>query len=61
VTGKVGQAVFALNDESFRLMRDGCDSGLSLAAAPGRYRLRCVVWEWKGGRFAAFNRNVEIK
>jgi hypothetical protein len=37
------------------------NSGLTLHAPPGKYRLRCVVWESHAGKFTALNQAVEIE
>jgi hypothetical protein len=59
-TGQEAHAVFAFRDETYQRFRNGFHIGLTLAAPPGNYRLRCVVQEDKGGEMTSLLRPVEI-
>lgn len=53
VTGKEGEADFALQESTFKQLRGGWEGGLTLSAPPGKYRLRAVVQEAVGGKLTA--------
>jgi VWFA-related protein len=59
-TGQEAHAVFAFRDETYQRFRNGFHIGLTLAAPPGKYGLRCVIQEDKGGKITSILRPVEI-
>lgn len=61
VTGQEVQATYMLPEETFQRLGDGQNIGLTLPAAPGKYRLRIAVQEETGGKVTALNRPVEVQ
>ncbi|MGH9393719.1 MAG: VWA domain-containing protein, partial [Terriglobales bacterium] len=54
VTGKQGEMDLELQDATWkRMLAEGLNANLSLAAPPGSYRLRVVVAEFSDGKIAA--------
>ena len=60
VTGQEAHASFAFRDETYQRFRNAFHIGLTLAAPPGKYRLRCVIQEDKGGKVTSILTPVEI-
>jgi hypothetical protein len=60
VTGQEGHASFAFRNETFQRFGDGFNVGMTLAAPPGKYQLRCVIQDDRSGKFTSILRPVEI-
>jgi VWFA-related protein len=60
VVGREARATFALKDDTMARLTDGQNIGILLPAAPGKYRLRCVIQEGNGGKLTAATRAVEL-
>jgi VWFA-related protein len=59
VAGQQGEVTFALKEDSSNRLAGGMDTGLTLVASPGKYRLRTVL-EDEAGKLTTSSQPIEI-
>ena len=60
ITGKECELNFHLKDDTFQKINGPLNAGLTLTAAPGKYRLRVVVLDGNSGKMTASSAPVDI-